>query len=336
MTTRAALPLVSTAIFVAVALAVAVLGIRTAEAQTAEPPATRPPNAALESAPAPTPPPVTGRADALAQAPEGKPEKLEYRFILTSYKDNYFISGFSRATQVKFQLSIKFDLWPNRTNHSVYFGYTQKSIWDLYTSTAFVDSNYNPEIFYGYAKRYGDVIWRAGEVTPFLESARVGVEHESNGRDGAPSRSWNRVYGYVQGATYFGTDHYATLAVKAWWKPFYVERNNADIVKYLGYGQTTAVYGYDPAHPRWWGGGHLGVTYVRGWSSATHQGIESFVQWRPFYSGTSAWKFTPNIFAQLYTGYGEYLLDYNRKTTAFRIGFSLEDRVHRVVDRGTN
>lgn len=310
------------------------LGPASAAAQTAAPPATRPPASALEVAPASEQSAATGPANVLAQAPAGKPDKLEYRVILTGYKDNYFISGVSKATQVKFQFSLKFDLWPNQTNHSVYFGYTQKSIWDLYTTTAFVDSNYNPEIFYGYFKRYGDVTWRMGEVTPFVESARVGLEHESNGRDGASSRSWNRLYGYAQGAMYFGTDHYTTLAVKAWWTPFFVEQNNADIVKYLGYGQSTAVYGYDPAYPRWWGGGHVGVTYFRGWSSANHQGIESFVQWRPFYSGTSFWKFTPNIFAQLFTGYGEYLLNYDQKTTAFRIGVSLEDRVHRAAGTG--
>jgi phospholipase A1 len=332
MKNRTPRPAAPAGVFVALTLASVA-----AVAQTAAPPATRPPTSALESAPAAALPAPTGPADALAQAPEGKPEKLEYRFILTGYKDNYFISGVTTGTQVKFQFSLKFDLWPNHTNHSVYFGYTQKSIWDLYTSTAFVDSNYNPEIFYGYFKKYGDVIWRAGELTPpFIESARVGVEHESNGRDGAASRSWNRIYGYAQGAMYFGTDHYVTAALKAWWKPFFVEANNADIVKYLGYGQATAVYGYDPAHPRWWGGGHVGVTYFRGWSAASHQGIESFVQWRPFYSGSSFWKFTPNIFAQLFTGYGEYLLDYNQKTTSFRLGVSLEDRVHRVVDRGND
>ena len=56
-------------------------------------------------------------------------------------------------------------------------------------------------------------------------------------------------------------------------------------------------------------------------------------QWRPAYEGKFLewWKFTPYIFAQLWTGYGETLLNYNVDTTAFRIGLSLDDRVEWVA-----
>jgi phospholipase A1 len=277
-------------------------------------------------APAVTEPP----ARELAKKPEGKPQKLEYRFILTGYKDDYFLAGFSRSSEVKFQLSFKLDLWPNQTNHSVYFGYTQKSLWNLYDSSSpFVDSNYNPELFYGYFKRYGDVVWRPGRITGFIDSARIGVEHESNGRDGLESRAWNRIYGDIDAGAYLGTDHYLTGELKAWAPPFFVDDNNTDITDYLGYGKVTAIYGYDPAYPRWWGGGHVGVTYFHGWTRDAKQGLEAFFQWRPAYDDRySWWRFTPNFFAQLYTGYGEYLLRYNESHTSIRIGISIDDRVH--------
>jgi outer membrane phospholipase A len=272
-----------------------------------------------------------GPVGALAQAPYGKREKLDYRVILTGHKDNYFIAGFSRASEAKFQFSIKVDLWPNRTNHSAYFGYTQKSLWNLYEpSSPFVDSNYNPEVFYGYFKHYGDVFWAPGTVVTFVDSARAGLEHESNGRDGADSRGWNRVYGFVRGGAYFGTDHYATAALKLWAPPFGVDPFNRDIVAYRGYGEATLVYGYDPASPRWWGGGQLGATYFHGASrDLSRQGLEAFLEWRPAYDDrVSWWHFTPYFYAQLFTGFDEYLLAYNQNRTSFRVGISIEDRVH--------
>jgi phospholipase A1 len=300
-----------------------------AGAQTAGgPPATRPPISTLESTSA-----AKAQTATLASLPYPKPQELEYRIILTGYKDNYIIAGFTRQTEVKFQFSLKFDLWPNHTRHSLYFGYTQKSLWNLYDqSSPFLDSNYNPEFFYGYFKRYGDILWSPGRVSLFIDSARAGAEHESNGRDGPATRAWNRVYGYVDGGAYFGTDYYATLGLKGWLPPFGMDQENADIVQYRGYGEATLVLGYDPTFPRWWGGGHLGATYFHGANTIPgRQGIEAFLQWRPGYDDrVSFWRFTPYIYAQLFHGYAEYLLAYNQAETAFRVGLSIEDRVHWV------
>ncbi len=323
---------VSTWLALPFALSLTVTG--TAAAQSAgAPPASRPPISTLQSAPVADEP-----AAALAQTPYAKAWKIDYRIILTGYKDNYIISGFSAGTEVKFQFSLKIDLWPNHTNHSFYFGYTQKSLWNLYQpSSPFVDSNYNPELFYGYFKRYGDVDWAPGKVRLFIDSARVGLEHESNGRDGLDSRGWNRVYGYLNFGAYFGADVYATLALKGWLPPFIVDEYNPDIVDYLGYGEGTAVLGYDPDHPSWWGGGDVGARYFHGRSTEWgRQGTELFAQWRPAYDDRqSFWRFTPYFYAQFFHGYGEYLLNYNQKETAFRVGFYVEDRVH-WVDRAGN
>jgi hypothetical protein len=38
--------------------------------------------------------------------------------LLTFYKDNYILAGFTYATEVKFQFSAKFDLWPNSGPHA--------------------------------------------------------------------------------------------------------------------------------------------------------------------------------------------------------------------------
>jgi hypothetical protein len=52
--------------------------------------------------------------------------------ILTFHRSNYWLTGFTKATEVKFQFSFKYDLWPNRGHHTIYLAYTQKSLWDLY------------------------------------------------------------------------------------------------------------------------------------------------------------------------------------------------------------
>ncbi|HEY0707485.1 MAG TPA: phospholipase A, partial [Polyangia bacterium] len=132
---------------------------------------------------------------------------LEYvrglRYILSGHRENYFISGLTSAQHVvKFQYSAKFDLWPNATRHSAYFGFTQKSLWRLWdfdNSSPFDESNYAPEIFYGYYAKIGDIIPQPGTVDWFVEYARAGLEHESNGAEGVRSRSWNRIYATVQG-----------------------------------------------------------------------------------------------------------------------------------------
>jgi phospholipase A1 len=298
------------------------------------------PAPSAEAAPPATPPTTVQRPEEpVDPAAPASPVALRleyvpgYRAILTAHKENYFIGGFSRKTQVKFQFSAKFDLWPNASRHSVYFGFTQKSFWRLYdTSSPFQESNYNPELFYGYFKRAGDIVPRAGEASFFLQNARVGVEHESNGVDGAASRSWNRVYGYLRAGLYAGTDHYFTVAPKAWWAvrhgPLGLE-DNEDILDYLGYGSVTAEYGFDPTDHRWYGGGLVGAT-VRHGTRADAWAVESYAQWRPGYRGSVLrwFKFTPYLYAQLYSGYGESLLLYNQKITALRFGIALEDKVN--------
>ena len=260
------------------------------------------------------------------------------RYILSGHRENYFISGVTSGQHtVKFQYSVKFDLWPNATRHSVYFGFTQKSLWALWDfagSSPFLESNYAPEIFYGYYPKLGDIMPQPGRRTWFLDQARAGIEHESNGMNLTSSRSWNRVTATGRGGVYLGTDHYLTGTLKVWAPPFEIP-DNSDITEYVGYGTGAVEYGYDPAVRRWYGGGSLNVAFNKGagitdWDRRT---IQVTLQWRPAYAGKFVewWKFTPYFFAQYFNGYGETLLTYNIDTQSFRIGLSFEDRVNWVT-----
>ena len=67
-----------------------------------------------------------------------------------------------------------------------YFGYTQNSIWDLSSeSKPFRDTSYRPSFFWK---------WERTDDATCVDGVRFGLEHESNGGDGANSRSINTVF----------------------------------------------------------------------------------------------------------------------------------------------
>ncbi|MEO7111172.1 MAG: phospholipase A [Polyangiaceae bacterium] len=102
--------------------------------------------------------------------------------LLSTHRRNYFLTGFTADTEVKFQFSVKYDLWPNESASSLHLAYTQKSIWNLYrVSSPFGESNYNPEIFYTYAfHAHGHAVDQTSETAPV---APVDEGHDMTVRD---------------------------------------------------------------------------------------------------------------------------------------------------------
>jgi len=108
------------------------------------------------------------------------------------YKDNYFITGIptnkritNQSADTKFQISIRQRLLSNVMPHytQLMLIYTQKSFWDVYAdSSPFTDNNYNPGLLL---------------TMPVIQKNKLkgvvsfSLEHESNGKDGDESRSWN-------------------------------------------------------------------------------------------------------------------------------------------------
>ena len=108
------------------------------------------------------------------------------------YKDNYFALGTDPFhtpdkynSGVKFQLSISQRL-TNATlpwGTYVYLFFTQKVFWEIFqNSMPMSDLNFNPGI--GWSKPFFIKDRYCGKLTLILE-------HESNGKDGDASRSWN-------------------------------------------------------------------------------------------------------------------------------------------------
>lgn len=284
-------------------------------------------------------------AQAWLCSPEDTPEAEARRAALFSqFKDNYFISGGPwGATNsdprhyVKFQFSIKFNLIPTTSRCTLFFAFTQKSLWKLWTvSPAFEDSNYNPAFF---------LAWRDHDFTSQLpwqaRGARwlavfAGYEHESNGRGYPDSRGWDRLSAFARVGYYFGDGFLGggwnlVVQPKAWY-PFIPADVPQDLLDYLGYGEVSIQLAresvargpVDADGSRYvyrdlalGALGRAGKKLDRGY-------IEAWLRWRPFNFNWISW----SLFAQFATGYGETLARYNEKLPpTIRLGIALDDRI---------
>ncbi|HVY26411.1 MAG TPA: phospholipase A [Polyangiaceae bacterium] len=242
--------------------------------------------------------------------------------VLTFHDSNYVLTGFTERTQVKFQFSFKYDLWPNTGHHTVYLAYTQKSLWDLYDrSSPFRESNYAPEVFYAHyhSEDHDQPSFGCG-----LFREQVGVWHESNGEAGAASRSWNRAFGDVEASCY-GNVWYGLLGLRAWY-PFGVGEN-PDITRMQGYGELRLGVGIDDdlTHLN----ALLTVALRKGTSRDLGKGSLTIdARLRPSYQRLlgKAWKFAPFIWFQYFGGYGETLGTYDQPTSSVRVGLGFTDR----------
>lgn len=300
-------------------------------AQTAEPPAPTVPaatdGATTSASPPPTAAPTAAPAPPDAATPPGAsatpppPPEVTALDLLTFHRDNYLLTGFVASTQVKFQFSAKYDLWPNEGHHAVFFGYTQKALWDLYRSSApFRENNYSPEIFYTYfhhRKRYEP---RLG--CHFFHE-RAGFEHESNGESGNQSRSWNRAFIESRFACYEENRTYGLATLRLWAPPFGRE-GNEDITRYLGYGELALSVGTEGS-TSWYGEADVTVRGRKGTSRKLGLGsIQVDARWRPRVFSVS--RFTPYLYAQVFTGFGETLLTYDSALSNVRVGIGFSDR----------
>lgn len=227
------------------------------------------------------------------------------------YKDNYFIAGTtigSKPTKtnsdVKFQISISQRLTKSTLpfNTYLYLFYSQKCMWNVFEeSLPMRDFNFNPGI--GIAKHLIVKNRYIGKVTLMLE-------HESNGRDGLASRSWNKVS--LAGNIFI--DPNIMIHGKVW-IPIIDGQNNKDILDYCGIYQTGLTI--TSPNKRF----HFGLTLVkrRGWKLSYNSIWE--ISYRVFKRDNQF------LFLQYYNGYGENLLDYNVFKSRLRIGLVIKPKL---------
>lgn len=230
----------------------------------------------------------------------------------TLYKDNYFITGTSIGPQapsrtnsdVKFQVSIAQRLTKSTLpfNTYLFLFYSQKCMWNIYEeSLPMRDLNFNPGI--GLAKHLFVKNRYIGKVTLL-------VEHESNGRDGVDSRSWNKIS--LAGNIFIDPNFMIHGKV---WIPIIDGMNNKDILDYSGIYQTGMTY----TTPNKRFGFGLTLIKRRGWR-LSYNTIWEF-NYRVFKKDNQF------LFVQYYNGYGENLLDYNKFHSRLRVGLVIKPKL---------
>ncbi len=208
--------------------------------------------------------------------------------------------------EMKFQLSFKtkalHNIFGDKIGGDVWAAYTQSSRWQLYNnelSRPFRETNYQPEAFILFGTPYS-----IGNLKGVF--AGVGVNHHSNGRSDPLSRSWNRVI------FQFGWQvDKLQIVLKPWIRISEEESkdDNPDIEDYMGRAEL---------HLNYSSGKHEFEAATR---HSLRGGDRSHASIRIDYS----YPIVKNLkfHAQVFTGYGESLIDYNHNQTVFGVGLSL-------------
>ncbi len=228
----------------------------------------------------------------------------------TLYKDNYFTAGTSIGdkptgdnSDVKFQVSIAQRLTKSTLpfNTYLFLMYSQKCMWNVFKeSLPMRDLNFNPGIGLSKLLIVKDRL---------IGKATLLIEHESNGRDGEQSRSWNKIS--LCGNIY--VDPQVMIHAK-WWIPIIDGQNNKDILKYSGIYQTGVQYMSQ--------NGRFGAAVTLIKRSGINLNFNTILELNyRIFKGENQF-----FFLQYYNGYGENLLDYNRYHSRLRLGLVIKPK----------
>ncbi|MEO5688778.1 MAG: phospholipase A [Burkholderiaceae bacterium] len=214
-----------------------------------------------------------------------------------------------RKTEAELQLSLRSKVAENLflPNADVWVAYTQQSIWQLWNgqdSAPFRSSDYQPEAMFvvPIPDKTGDLGggWRWRMLT-------AGIAHESNGYGLPLSRSWNYVY--------LGTEFtHDDFALRARFNQRLGERgvdDNPHITDYIGNTELSAA---------WFPGEATMQLTGRTSFKSTRRGSLKFEWTRPVVAARPdglRW------YMQLFSGYGETMLDYNHRQNSIGLGFTL-------------
>ncbi len=248
-------------------------------------------------------------------------------FVLTPHKMNYilpvyttnavnkkeyqFFEGYEQNLEdmeAMFQISYKVSLNQKNMfveNDALYLGFTLKAWWQVYAdniSKPFRETNYNPELFYLMPMKWQILNGNTAMV--------FGIEHESNGRTQALSRSWNRVYANFL----YEHDNFA-LSLKPWVRLSEDEKefdldpggdDNPDIEDYMGHFELNMAY-------KW---RHFELNFKGRRNFSTNNGYSELGFVFPLWGKLQGYTVISN-------GHGDSLIDYNYRQTRFGLGISL-------------
>lgn len=267
-----------------------------------------------------------GSSDLVQQRIKKDEENVLSPFTLMAHRPNYILVGAYNSEgydnsvhnqvfnddleyndyEAQFQLSIKFPLLVNLFGDTtdIYAAYTNRSFWQLYNenSAPFRETNHEPEAWVQFHPNWDFLgfknTWNS-----------IGFNHQSNGQGGELSRSWNRIFGWFT----FEKENLA-ISLRPWYRipEATSEDDNPDITDYLGHYELTGSYKY---------GDHV-------FSLMSRNNLESGFKYGAV---EASWSFPigdyPHLkgYVQYFYGYGESLIDYNKRSNRIGIGFNLVD-----------
>lgn len=231
---------------------------------------------------------------------------------LSAYAPIYAAYGPGTNSDARLQISFKYQLFgpsaaPDRRQsweQGLHFAYTQRMFWDLGAkSSPFRNIDFVPELFY--------LAPTIGIGSGVSLGGQGGFRHESNGRSGAGSRSLNTFYVQPVASVALGS-YRLSVGPRLW---LYAGRlsDNPDIKRYRGNTGLFAEIGEDDG---------LRITTNTRLNFGSGKGaIDADISY-PI-DRLIGGNLNFYLFGQAFTGYGENLLDYNRRMTRLRVGLAI-------------
>ncbi len=203
--------------------------------------------------------------------------------------------------ETKFQVSLKAKIMQDAFGKGdVWVAFTQQSYWQMYNgelSRPFRELNYEPELIFTYPLNFS-----AGNLK--MKMIGLSVNHQSNGKEAAHSRSWNRFI--LMGVFQWNE----VLITARLWKRFTEksrEDDNPDIENYIGRTELSVAYPFRK---------NIFMLKVRNNLNFNHNRGHVELNWVYPLSRDL------RILLQASHGYGDSLIDYNYKQTVIGIGFT--------------
>ncbi|MCC8154995.1 MAG: phospholipase A [Tannerellaceae bacterium] len=229
------------------------------------------------------------------------------------FKDAFFTTGIplnqritNETADAMFQVSIRQRLTKSYLpfNFFAYLTFSQKAFWDIYSeSSPLRDINFNPGL------GFGKYIIKDNKL---IGATFIQIEHESNGKDGEDSRSWN--YLSVSGKFFFNRNFNTIFKL---WAPYVDGGENKDLLRYRGIGTVSA--NFLSNNTLWWitgelnprkGFGNVNTTFTVGYKISNRS--------------------NQYLYTRFYNGRGDSLLNYKEYEMNIRIGICIKPDFYSV------